>query len=456
MNNIKMLSALLAATVLLTACSGDDDSDSQEQQNVMLAGKTYFMSVKADKSNNGSAAARATRALDANLNASWDTNDTVFIRDKDNNVRFEGSLTPDQNGTTAWLNGNISPTVPLELPIDVTLIFPKKEWSYESQKGTIADIAANYDFATATAKITQVDGDNVGAATSVNFANQQAIVKFTLCDKDNSNASLLASSLRISSKGLQIGEEDTGDITITPATATSEFYAALRGVSGSPRVTLTATVPSEGGTDTYIYNNVNGITFHNGSYYPITVKMHKVTYPVALANVTDDYIGSVVGQNGNVYPSAEAATAARTTAVAMVAYVGTESNCTHGLAIALADESSAMNQNAMNQNDAIETASSKTEVTSETWWRLPTMQDWKYMLIGCGNGENPSTSSSVDCSALNSKLATVGTALNNDGSCYWSSSNYNCPQFLKAEVDLSMADGNNGYSLHYVRACLSF
>ena len=52
---------------------------------------------------------------------------------------------------------------------------------------------------------------------------------------------------------------------------TSIIFAALRGIA-STTVTLTATV----GSDTYTYDKSN-VTFTNGEYYEINVKMKKNT-----------------------------------------------------------------------------------------------------------------------------------------------------------------------------------
>ena len=444
----KTLFVLLLTGGVLTACSSDDDT---EQESVMQTGKTYGMTVTATKGNTDSkerkAAAHTTRALsltDNALYATWAKTEHVYFRDRDNNVKFSGSLQPQSEGATVKLNGTITPSVTLSLPIEVTLIFPRKEWDYTGQVGTLTDIAARYDYATANANISSINGNNVEASQSVSFENQQAIVRFIL--KDNTNGNLNATSLRISAKGLMTSEIDYGDITITPTHATNEFFAALRGIR-SAQVSLTATV----GSDTYIYKR-DPVTFTNGSFYPITLKMHKTSYPIELANVTDDHIGSVVGQNEMVYPNASAATSAGTVAVAMIAYVGTASNCTHGLAIALTDENSTMNQSA-----AVTAAAGHAAISGGTW-RLPTLMDWQYLFIGCGNGESYSnTPGTVDSSALNSKLASVGTALLINGSRYWSSTNYYCPLFnTDATCSLSEFDQNNGWTQHHVRAVLAF
>ena len=61
--------------------------------------------------------------------------------------------------------------------------------------------------------------------------------------------------------------------TVTPASATSEIYVAIPGFSGKT-VTLTATVDDK----TYTYEK-SGVSFTNGKYYEITVKMTEVPIP---------------------------------------------------------------------------------------------------------------------------------------------------------------------------------
>lgn len=60
-----------------------------------------------------------------------------------------------------------------------------------------------------------------------------------------------------------------GNITVTPDAAASEYTVALRNeYAGADKYTLTATV----GTSTYTLEK-DGVTFENGKYYSITVKM---------------------------------------------------------------------------------------------------------------------------------------------------------------------------------------
>jgi hypothetical protein len=98
--------------------------------------------------------------------------------------------------------------------------------------------------------------------------NQQAIVKFTLKDKADGTTLLNPTALTI-----QFGEESISLTSIPAETYSTNgngvLYVAIPGFSGQ-NVTLTATCSS--GTYNYTKSNV---TFTNGKYYEITVKMTK-------------------------------------------------------------------------------------------------------------------------------------------------------------------------------------
>ena len=135
------------------------------------------------------------------------------------------------------------------------------------------------------------------------------------------------------------------------------------------------------------------------------VKKSGPTYPIALSEVTADYLGSVVTTDGNVYATVSAATTAGKTAVAMIAYV----SGSNGMAIALADEGS------MNWNSARSTCGGKTAIGGKSW-KLPTMDEWKQMFSANGGNE-------IFYTNLNTALSAAGgdSSKLQKGS-YWSSS----------------------------------
>ena len=247
-NILTMAVLLMASAAVFTACSSDDNITGEQPANP--TGK-YTMTINASKG--GDATTRALSLDGKALNATWAEGDKVKVYNSSN--AEIGELTAETSGASTKLKGDLS-----TLPTDgETLTLKFLSPSYASQNGTIEHIAANCDYATATVTAT-VSGSAV-TATDANFENQQAIVKFSLTDKTTTSA--------ISATQLVVNDGTT-DYTITPASATSEIYVALPGFSGQT-VTLTATA----GGNTYSYEKT-GVSFTNGQYYEIGVKMSPI------------------------------------------------------------------------------------------------------------------------------------------------------------------------------------
>ena len=271
---------LLTIGLALTACSSDDSNTEQVY-------RTYTMTIDATKGANEAASRGDTRALTltgSTLNATWATTARVYVQGKklsDNSYFwFEGSLQPQSAGaTTTQLNGVISLPTGFSISINeaigtphkLTLQFPRPYvLDYTGQIGTLADIAAKYDYAKAEEVMVDIEADKVVGVSPVTFVNQQAIVKFTLLDKANGTTLLNPTVLTI-----QYGEKSLS-LTSIPSTTygtngNGVLFVAIPGFSGQT-VTLTATVAD----DTYTFTK-SGITFVNGQYYEINVKMKKNT-----------------------------------------------------------------------------------------------------------------------------------------------------------------------------------
>lgn len=265
MTNMKTLVALLMAGATVTSCSSDNEMDSPKASAV----KTYTMTVQATKGGDAT-----TRALadggDGTLTATWATTENVYVKKDD--TWATGTLTPQTAGASTTLKGTLS-GVTFAADDVLTLQFPKSgDITYAGQNGTLADIAANFDWATATIEVASVEGGNITPKAGASFAHQQAVVKFTLQDKGNSNAAISPSALTIND-----GTSDIVTLTSIPAetyTTNGEgvLYVALPAVSSKP-ITLTATV----GSDTYTLTTSSAKSFANGSYYRVTAKMTKQT-----------------------------------------------------------------------------------------------------------------------------------------------------------------------------------
>jgi len=198
-NILSMAALLMASATVFTGCSNDDNII--DEQPAVTSQQTYTMTIEASKGGDGT----TTRVLSIDdsgaknvLNATWATSEKVYVKKDD--TWATGSLKPEADGATATLKGTLSG---IEIAADdvLTLQFPKSgAISYAGQVGTLEDIAANFDYATATVTVASVSatGNIIPEAATTTFENQQAIVKFTLINKADGTTSLSASELTVS------------------------------------------------------------------------------------------------------------------------------------------------------------------------------------------------------------------------------------------------------------------
>ena len=226
------------------------------------------------------------------------------------------------------------------------------------------------------------------------------------------------------------------------------FDASFATGSGGTGWSISPTSATDGTTVSVSYSGVHRVK---------SVKAKKKVEAKALAEVTAGDIGKIVGKDGKIYATkADAEAVATGNAVAMIAYVGSETGVagyTHGLALALTDESSS----GMYWNDAKTACTNKnTSATVESAsWMLPSKDQWNKMIDACKNvlGTNN------DSRDLRDGFTSVGGS-NMESKDYWSSTEY--------ENDSNEAwTFNFGYDCWYdypkaeeaypqVRACLAF
>ena len=181
----------------------------------------------------------------------------------------------------------------------------------------------------------------------------------------------------------------------------------------------------------------------------ITIKAVQTARTAAEATAED--IGKLIGADGNIYDSKDAAVTAGTTAVAVIAYVGSDTydaTFKKGLAIALADE-----KGDMIWSTAKSTCEGKTAITGAKWC-LPSQDQWKQMFKANGGDEGSYT-------GLNTTITTAGGAtLLEDDVAYWSSSectpNVSAYFVYLAGGSVEWIEGNEGPDGCLARACLAF
>jgi hypothetical protein len=223
----------------------------------------------------------------------------------------------------------------------------------------------------------------------------------------------------------------------------------------------------------------------------------------ALSEVTAEDVGKVAGQDGYIYDNVEAATAAGTTASAIIAYVGTagsvdaSSSTYKGLAIALTDASpckwyTANSGTCVSQTNVIATAitykngiASTNTLTSDghnhaaataaknfstarpsgtSAWFLPSMGQWNLIVQGLATKKTGSTVSTNLTTSRNntyipSNLNSVitdagGTGFQSYG--YWSTTEYATQRGWFMDFQNGCAVQYYKTSTYYVRSVLAF
>ena len=245
----------------LASCSSNDDE--QPANNI------WTLNVKATKGD--TPASRALSYDGTNITATWKAGETVDVR-----VYLElvtrGTLYAQDNGTEVDLKGTITGTdysAAQDNQTQLSLWFPdyRKSDAYLGQNGTLEDIAAHFDYAHAYVTVESVDASNhVLTTTPATFVNAQAIVKFTLLDKNDK--ALSVSELTVTKTETKEGKEVVTEIANASLDeAGSVVWMAIPEVSDAT-IKLTATV----GGHTYTFTK-SPVTFAPSNFYRITVKM---------------------------------------------------------------------------------------------------------------------------------------------------------------------------------------
>ena len=267
------LAALLIASATFVACSNDDNII-DEQPVQPTQSQEYTMTVSAQKGED-EATTRALSLDGSTLNATWGEDDKVTVYNVTKGAALTGTLKAETAGSaSATLKGTLTGTI--ENGDELWLSFCSGD--YTGQTGTLDYIATNCDYATATVTVNSVSGSNV-TTTTADFENQQAIIKFTLKKSDGSALPNNPTIFTVSDG------TSTVTLTIIPATTYATngngvLYVAFPAAGASKTVTLTAIA----GSEIYTYEKAS-VTFTNGQYYGITVKMtlNSTTIPGLLA-----------------------------------------------------------------------------------------------------------------------------------------------------------------------------
>lgn len=217
---------------------------------------------------------------------------------------------------------------------------------------------------------------NISGANSINFpSSDYGIYVF--------NSSTSQGNLKLSGNGV---------LTVTSA---SPDYCGLRGYTNykpenNNHATTTETdVSTQLAASKYKVTRSARTDNGDGTYtWTYTVTIANPATSKTLAELTDSEIGWRIGSDGKAYDRTGTLPTG-VSAVAMVAYIGTApaggtgaATCTHGLAIGLEQLGYGLPHH-WDEASTYVTTWADSHVISGATWRLPTVDDWKYMCQGC-------------------------------------------------------------------------
>ena len=430
MDHIIGMAALALTAVTFLACSDKDGLTPAPQA------RTYTLTTTLSP-RDGGVATRSTMTdnEDGSISAAWEVGDQIWVR--------YTNIGDAPEETTATVTA-VDPTTKAAT-ITLTLTNPKNGGSISfgypasffnnlkdpanDQTGTLDDINAN--FAAISGTETMFVFDSEVTLPDVTMMPAMSIWKFSFTDGTEDITSAVTK--------LAIDFPVNSMTYIVTPTSLDNIYVAMYGdIINAQPVSVTAK------TATGVYRKTAAsVSLASGKTYTST---GLALTSAAIANAVAGDIGQLIGADGNIYPKADIATAFGTTGVAMIGYVGTESDCTHGVAVALNDES---NRTKMGLSEATTACAGKDAVPGGTW-RLPSRKDWQYLFIGCGSNwtYTDSPSGSIDCSGLQSALNGAGGIRMSD--------RYICTE--GARVDFTETSASFGFTSNpwYVRAVLAF
>ena len=463
-SDLRTLGAAILCAAAFVACSSDDNEIQNAQPANPTEPQTYTMTIQATKATGGA----TTRGLSLDgktLNVKWNEGEQVEV------VQMSGTTskslgTLKAKASTDGITTLTGELVGLQTGAQLKFYLHGATYDYTGQKGVLLNADGNnsieekYDYAFAATYDYTIDGSTVTVASGINLEAQQSIVKFTFVD-NNGNA-INAKSLEIETTNPLVekmnnidgtGNSQVKSMTITPASATNVIYAAIPNTEPNKDrpndYTLTVT---DGNGKLYTYTK--NVTFTNGKYYEVKVKMSK---RCTLAKST---VGMIVGTDGLAYYVEDKDNLPTdVTPAGMVAY----KNGSNGLVIALTDVgdntcwASQTAGVASSHEPKVKVYSLKQSSEEEVKyysWKVASSDEWKQIFDANGGNKEYYT-------GLNTAIGNAGGSTMQKHN-YWTSyrdpsdGTYCYLSLLESGKVLYDWCYSDEWHLFYVRACFSF
>lgn len=271
---------------IVNACT--TELDIIEPDNDTAVEQTYTMSIAAGKDEDNSTLTRALGIDETGkLVGTWNEGEAVTVFNETKHAGFGGSLVAQNSGKRTTLSGSITGCVSIGDKLLLKFLSP----NYNSQDGTLTGSETSIDkvcdYSTAEVFVSDVNNGSIIATGDAQFKNQQAIVKFSLRNEDNT------ASVSVKSLTLSVGDSS---YLVLPSSAMSELYVALPSFS-SKDISLV------GDGNDFIYSfTKTGVTLERGKYYTITVRMtEKSVMDYIMENIINLYNNSASDTEINDY-----------------------------------------------------------------------------------------------------------------------------------------------------------
>ena len=215
--------------------------------------------------------------------ATFSASEKVYVYNDSSSTLDTKHLSPDSDGTTANLNGSLSGAY-LKGDILKLLYNTTSEGiaDYTNQNGTLENVV---DAATATVKITSVDGDNFTTSKAY-FENLQSIFRFTFKDTYNNPVKVKKLTILSENNNLQksynvIDETMTyGGVSVICDTAQSTVYVSCRFANNPSEMILFSVIDENGKVYTGSKTSPPD-GFKNGRFYSSTISVESHVFSVS-------------------------------------------------------------------------------------------------------------------------------------------------------------------------------
>ena len=234
--NLRHTVIIAAGILVFAGCKALEEMPLLDKQPVSSENlRTWNVTATAVKTEVGN------KALDldgSSLNSYWLSTDKVAVYKGGQKV---GTLDvyPDagEKPSRATLNGNI--TADLAVDDELSLLIPRESWDYGNQDGTLESVAADYDYATATVTVKNIEDDSV-ILSGAEFDKGQSVYRFGF--KEGGSYIYLKDFIIRAANGLLVSsrafngsawESTPGPVSVTPASDPADhlYYVSIRNES---------------------------------------------------------------------------------------------------------------------------------------------------------------------------------------------------------------------------------